>query len=145
MQTMLKRTGAVLAALAVSFAITAIGQGLWGVMAIVNVKLTPALPWAAIVMPLVLAALVALPGRPRLAAARAPQARRALVPLAPVSRRAWTWSLVGRRRERRAAGRALDRVGLAGPHAAQPAARHARRAAAGPRCRCCWSASPPRR
>lgn len=93
MQTMLKQTGAVLAALALSFAITAIGQGLWGVMAIVNVKLTPALPWAAIVMPLVLAALgLFLAGRgwPQ----RGADARRALVPLAPVSRRAWTWSLV---------------------------------------------------
>ena len=39
MQTMLKQTGTVLAALVVSFAITAIGQGIWGVMAIVNVML----------------------------------------------------------------------------------------------------------
>lgn len=93
MQTTLKQTGTVLAALALSFAITAIGQGLWGVMAIVNVKLTPALPWAAIVMPLVLAALgLFLAGRGW--PSRGAAARRALVPLAPVSRRAWTWSLV---------------------------------------------------
>ncbi len=92
MQKLLKRTGAVGAALGASFAITAIGQGLWGVMAIVNVRLTPALPWAAIVMPIVLAGLgLFLAGRgwPR----RGADARRKLVPLAPVSRGAWLWSL----------------------------------------------------
>jgi membrane protease YdiL (CAAX protease family) len=92
MQKLLKRTGAVATALGVSFAIAAIGQGLWGVMAIVNVKLTPALPWSAIVMPVVLAALgLFLSGRgwPR----RGAEARRKLVPLAPVSRGAWIWSL----------------------------------------------------
>lgn len=92
MQKTLKQTGAVLAALAVSFAITAIGQGIWGVMAIVNVKLTPALPWAAVVMPLVLAGLgLFLAGRgwPKWGAA----ARRALVPVASVSRGAWGWSV----------------------------------------------------
>jgi len=92
MQKLLKQTGAVAAALGVSFAIAAIGQGLWGVMAFVNVKLTPALPWSAIVMPVVLAALgLFLSGRgwPR----RGAEARRKLVPLAPVSRGAWIWSL----------------------------------------------------
>jgi membrane protease YdiL (CAAX protease family) len=92
MQNLLKQTGAVAAALGVSFAITAIGQGLWGVMAIVNVRLTPALPWSAIVMPVVLAGLgLFLAGRgwPR----RGAKARRALVPLARVSRGAWLWSL----------------------------------------------------
>jgi membrane protease YdiL (CAAX protease family) len=80
-------------AAAVALAITAVGQGLWGVMVMVNVKLTPALPWAPPLMALVLAALVAfLTGRswPRRGAA----ARRALVPLAPVSAIAWTWSLI---------------------------------------------------
>lgn len=92
MHKLFRGTGAVLAALGVSFAITAIGQGLWGVMAIVNVKLTPALPWSAIAMPVVLAGLgLFLAGRgwPR----RGAEARRALVPLAPVSRQAWLWSL----------------------------------------------------
>jgi membrane protease YdiL (CAAX protease family) len=92
MQKLLTRTGVVVAALGVSFAITAVGQGLWGAMAIVNVKLTPALPWSAIVMPAVLAGLgLFLAGRtrPRWGA----EARRALVPLAPVSRAAWMWSL----------------------------------------------------
>jgi membrane protease YdiL (CAAX protease family) len=86
------KTGVVFAALVVSFAITAIGQGIWGVMAIANVKLTPALPWSAIVMPVVLAGLgLFLAGRawPRRGAA----ARRALAPFAPVSRPAWIWSL----------------------------------------------------
>jgi membrane protease YdiL (CAAX protease family) len=92
MRNTLKQAGVVLAALAASFAITSIGQGIWGVMAIVNVRLTPALPWAAIVMPAILAGLVLfLSGRgwPRWGAG----ARRALVPLAPVSRGAWGWSL----------------------------------------------------
>jgi hypothetical protein len=87
-----KQAGVVVVALAASFAITAIGQGIWGVMAIVNVKLTPAVPWAAVVMPVILAGLVLfLAGRgwPRWGA----PSRRALVPLAPVSRRAWLWSL----------------------------------------------------
>lgn len=92
MQKLFRQTGVVLAALGISFAITAIGQGLWGAMAIVNVKFTPALPWSAIVMPAVLAGLgLFLAGRgwPR----RGANARRALVPLAPVSRTAWIWSL----------------------------------------------------
>jgi membrane protease YdiL (CAAX protease family) len=62
-------------------------------MVMANVKLTPSLPWAALVMPFLLAALAAfLAGRgwPRVGAA----ARRALVPLAPVSATAWTWSLL---------------------------------------------------
>jgi membrane protease YdiL (CAAX protease family) len=61
-------------------------------MALANVKLTPALPWSAVIMPIVLAGLgIFLAGRgwPRWGAA----ARRALVPLAPVSREAWIWSL----------------------------------------------------
>jgi hypothetical protein len=92
MSKSLKQTGAVLAALAVSFAITAVGQGVWGVLAIVNVRLTPALPWAALVMPAILAVMALfLAGRgwPR----RGADARRALTPLAPVSRAAWLWSL----------------------------------------------------
>jgi membrane protease YdiL (CAAX protease family) len=51
------------------------------------------MPWSALVMPLILAALVAfLSGRgwPKKGA----EARRALVPLAPVSAKAWTWALI---------------------------------------------------
>ena len=92
MLKLFKQAGVAAAALVVAFAITAIGQGLWGALAIANVKLTPAVPWSAAVMPLVLAGLVLfLAGRgwPRWGAG----ARRALVPLAPVSRQAWVWSL----------------------------------------------------
>jgi membrane protease YdiL (CAAX protease family) len=93
MHSLAKRAGVVGLAAVIAFAITAIGQGLWGVMTIVNIKLTPAVPWCAAVMPLVLAGLAAfLSGRagPKSGAA----ARRALVPLAPVGTDAWTWSLV---------------------------------------------------
>jgi membrane protease YdiL (CAAX protease family) len=92
MTTAATKIGVVLAALVASFAITAIGQGVWGAMAIANVKLTPALPWSAVIMPVVLAGLgLFLAGRagPSWGAS----ARRALVPLAPVSRQAWTWSV----------------------------------------------------
>ena len=41
------------------FAILLVGQTLWGLMAMMNVKLTPAIPWSALVMPFVLAVLVA--------------------------------------------------------------------------------------
>ena len=96
MQTLVglaKQAGAVLGAFVVALAIAAIGQGVWGVIVAINVKLSPALPWSALAMPPVLAGLVLfLAGRgwPRWAAS----ARRALVPLAPVSRAAWIWSLV---------------------------------------------------
>ncbi|HVN00345.1 MAG TPA: CPBP family intramembrane glutamic endopeptidase [Caulobacteraceae bacterium] len=92
MSSIAKRAGVVAGAGVIAFAITAIGQGLWGVMAIANVRFSPAIPWAPALMPFVLAALVAvLSGRawPKAGAG----ARRALVPLAPVSARAWLWSL----------------------------------------------------
>ncbi|HEY5071982.1 MAG TPA: CPBP family intramembrane glutamic endopeptidase [Caulobacteraceae bacterium] len=92
MPTPLRTVGQILLAGTAAFAITAVGQGLWGVMVMANVKLTPALPWAALVMPLVLLALVLfLTGRgwPKMGAA----ARRALVPSAPIPARAWFWSL----------------------------------------------------
>jgi membrane protease YdiL (CAAX protease family) len=78
----------------VAFAITLIGQTLWGVMAIANVRLTPAIPWSAVVMPVILVALVGvLSGR--LGPKTGAQARRGLVPLAPVSGQAWLWSIAG--------------------------------------------------
>ncbi len=90
MQLLAKRAGLVALATLIAFSILLVGQTLWGVMAIANVKLTPAVPWAAMVMPFVLAALVAF-----LAGRIGPngEARRAMVPLAPVSGRAWAWSL----------------------------------------------------
>jgi membrane protease YdiL (CAAX protease family) len=93
MQGLLRKTGVVAGAGAIAFAITAIGQGLWGVMAIANVELSPAIPWAPLLMPIVLAGLAAfLCGRAGPKAGRAN--RRALVPLAPVSAKAWTWALL---------------------------------------------------
>jgi len=92
MRNLTQRLCAPLLAGLAAFAILAVGQGLWGAMVMLNVKTTPALPWAALVMPLVLAVLVAfLAGRigPKKAA------RRAFVPLARVSGRAWLWALVG--------------------------------------------------
>src|SRR5581483_5833529 len=92
MQLLLRRIYIIVVALVVAFAITAVGQGLWGAMALANVKLTPALPWAAIVMPIVLAGLaVFLSGR-HLARTRARAGPR-LRPPAPLSRRGWVWSL----------------------------------------------------
>ena len=90
MQSLTKRAGLIGLATLAAFAIVLVGQTLWGVMAIANVKLTPAIPWSVAVMPLVLAALVAfLTGR--MGPNR--KARRAMVPLAQVSARAWGWSL----------------------------------------------------
>ncbi|HTX49098.1 MAG TPA: CPBP family intramembrane glutamic endopeptidase [Caulobacteraceae bacterium] len=78
----------------IAFAITLVGQTLWGAMAMVNVQLTPAIPWSAVVMPALLVVLVGvLSGRlgPRTGA----EARRGLVPLSPVSGLAWFWSMAG--------------------------------------------------
>jgi membrane protease YdiL (CAAX protease family) len=90
MQSLTKRAGLIGLATLAAFSIVLVGQTLWGVMAIANVNLTPAIPWSVAVMPLVLAALVAF-----LAGRIGPQreARRSMVPLAPVSARAWGWSL----------------------------------------------------
>ena len=94
MKTFVQNSGLIALAAFTAFAITAVGQGLWGVMAMINVALSPAIPWAAPVMALVLAGLVLLlTGRagPKWAAAR----RRAMVPFAPVSGKVWLWSLIG--------------------------------------------------
>jgi membrane protease YdiL (CAAX protease family) len=94
MSKLVQNSGLIAFAGAIAFAITAVGQTLWGLMAMANVKLTPDLPWAALVMPFVLAALVAfLAGR--VWTDKGAEARRELVPLAPVSAAAWTWSLIG--------------------------------------------------
>jgi membrane protease YdiL (CAAX protease family) len=92
MSSIATRAGVVAGAGAIAFAITAIGQGVWGVATIANIKLTPAIPWAPALMPFVLAALAAFAsGRAGPKTGRA--WRRALTPLAPVSARAWVWSL----------------------------------------------------
>jgi hypothetical protein len=94
MKTLVQNLGLIALAALTALAITAVGQGLWGVMAMVNVAVSPAIPWAAPAMALVLAGLVLfLTGRagPAWGAAR----RRAMVPLAPVPGRVWLWSLIG--------------------------------------------------
>ncbi|HZZ89477.1 MAG TPA: type II CAAX endopeptidase family protein [Caulobacteraceae bacterium] len=90
MSPLIRSAGLIGLATVTAFAIVLVGQTLWGVMAIINVRLTPAIPWSVAVMPFVLAALVAfLIGRigPK------GDSRRAMVPLAPVSAGAWGWSL----------------------------------------------------
>jgi membrane protease YdiL (CAAX protease family) len=94
MKTLVQNSGLVGLAALTAFAIVLVGQTLWGAMAMVNVALTPAIPWAAPVMAVVLAGLVLfLTGRagPRWGAER----RRSMVPLAPVSGKVWLWSLLG--------------------------------------------------
>jgi membrane protease YdiL (CAAX protease family) len=94
MKTLVQNSSLIALAALAALAITAVGQGLWGVMALVNVALSPAIPWAAPVMVLVLAGLVLfLTGRagPTWGAAR----RRAMVPLARVPGKVWLWSLMG--------------------------------------------------
>lgn len=94
MKTFVQNSGLIALAAITALAITAVGQGLWGAMALINVAVSPAIPWAAPVMALVLAGLVLfLTGRagPRRGAA----GRRDMVPLARVSGKAWLWSLVG--------------------------------------------------
>jgi membrane protease YdiL (CAAX protease family) len=93
MKTLVQNLALIALAATVAFAITAVGQGLWGVMAIVNVAVSPAIPWAAPAMALVLAGLVLfLTGR---AGPASGAARRAMVPLARVPGRAWVWSMIG--------------------------------------------------
>jgi membrane protease YdiL (CAAX protease family) len=74
------------------FVILLVGQGLWGVLAAANLAVSPAVPWSALAMPPILAVL-ALFLAGRIGPAAGATARRALVPLAPVSGRAWVWSL----------------------------------------------------
>jgi membrane protease YdiL (CAAX protease family) len=93
MSVILRVSKTVLLAGLAAFAITGVGQTLWGGLVMANLKLTPSLPWAALVMPFVLAALVAfLAGR--FGSKAGAEARRKLIPLAPVSARAWTWALI---------------------------------------------------
>src|SRR5271155_4480308 len=46
------------AAAIIALAITAYGQGLWGLLAIANLRVHPEFPWAAILMAFLLAALL---------------------------------------------------------------------------------------
>lgn len=53
------KVGAFALAAAVSLAIVAVGQGAWGLMAVANLKFSPAIPWAPLAMAAVLAGLIA--------------------------------------------------------------------------------------
>ncbi len=92
MRGFIKGVFAPVAALAASFAITAIGQGVWGALALVNLKTDPATPWAAGVMAVVLAALLAWLGGwgwPR----RNSEARRALLRWNPMPAGVFFWAV----------------------------------------------------
>lgn len=80
-------------ATAAALAITAVGQGVWGALALVNAKLSPAIPWASAVMLILLPLLLGVLGGkigPKAGAAE----RRALLPLKAVSVQVWAWSLI---------------------------------------------------
>src|ERR1700761_4063692 len=77
----------------VAFAITAIGQGLWGGLVIANMKTTPDLPWAAPAMLILLALLwrfLSGKGWPAATSAK----RRAALNANPVSAEVMIWSLI---------------------------------------------------
>lgn len=82
----------VLAALA-AFAITAVGQGLWGGLAALNLATTPAVPWAPLVMAgLLLVLLSYLAGR--LGSFPDRKLRASLLPLRAAPAPVWVWSLI---------------------------------------------------
>jgi membrane protease YdiL (CAAX protease family) len=76
-----------------ALAITAVGQSLWGALGAVNIALSPAVPWAPAVMAIVLPLLLALLSG-KIGPKAGAQARRALLPLKPVSGAVWAWSLL---------------------------------------------------
>jgi membrane protease YdiL (CAAX protease family) len=88
----LRTLSTVALAVVAAFAITSVGQGLWGALALANARLNPAVPWAPAVMAVVLPLLMALLGG-KIGPKAGAQARRALLPLKPVSGAVWTWSL----------------------------------------------------
>lgn len=93
MSAVLRSAKTIALAAAAAVAITAVGQGVWGALAIANVRLSPAIPWAPAVMLVVLPVMLALLGGkigPKAGAA----ARRALLPLKAASGAVWTWSLI---------------------------------------------------
>jgi membrane protease YdiL (CAAX protease family) len=93
MQKLLKGAGTLLLASAIAVAILLVGQALWGGLVLVNLKLSPAVPWAAAVMiPLLAVMVMSLGGIgwPKAGAAT----RRRLVPLRPVPWRVFAWAMV---------------------------------------------------
>ncbi len=90
--TALAKTRSVLIAAVIALAITAYGQGLWGVLVYANLNTRPAIPWApALMVPMLAVMVLFLAGVwPRKGAS----ARRRLIRLGPVSRRAFLWSIL---------------------------------------------------
>lgn len=92
MSKLLNQTGAFGLAAAVAFAITFVGQTVWGVMAIVNLKLDPAIPWAAGVMAAILAGLLLFLGG-RIGPKSSAAARKRLLRWNPVNPRVFAWAV----------------------------------------------------
>ncbi|HXQ46712.1 MAG TPA: type II CAAX endopeptidase family protein [Caulobacteraceae bacterium] len=93
MHKLLNGVGTFLLASVIAVAILLVGQALWGGLVLVNLKLSPAIPWAGVVMiPLLAVIVMALGGIgwPRAGAAT----RRRLVPLRPVPWRVFAWAMV---------------------------------------------------
>ena len=64
MQTFVRGVGVFLLACLIAVAILIVGQALWGGLVLANLKLSPAIPWAAVVMiPLLAAMVMAIPKR----------------------------------------------------------------------------------
>jgi membrane protease YdiL (CAAX protease family) len=93
MRTFINAVGGFALAGAIALAITAYGQGVWGAIALVNVRTTPEIPWSVAVMAALLTLLIAyLSGRgwPRSNAA----ARRRLLRWNLVAPRVFGWSIL---------------------------------------------------
>jgi membrane protease YdiL (CAAX protease family) len=93
MQTFVRGVGVFLLACLIAVAILLVGQALWGGLVLANLKLSPAVPWAAVVMMPLLAAMVMSLGGIGWPKAGA-EARRRLVPLRPVPWHVFAWAMV---------------------------------------------------
>jgi len=92
MRLLVLRARALMSATLVAFAITGVGQGLWGGLVIANLRTTPGLPWAPLVMAGLLVLLVAGLGGwigPR----RGVPERRRMMALNTVTPEAFGWAL----------------------------------------------------
>ncbi|HLI66458.1 MAG TPA: CPBP family intramembrane glutamic endopeptidase [Caulobacteraceae bacterium] len=92
MSKLIKQTGVFGLAAAVALAITVCGQTVWGVLAIVNLKLDPAVPWAAGVMAAILAGLLLFLGG-RIGPKGSAAARKRLLRWNPVKPRVFAFAV----------------------------------------------------
>lgn len=93
MRRLMTVVGTLLLASVIAVAILLVGQALWGGLVLANLKISPAIPWAALVMlPLLAVMVMALGGIgwPRAGA----ETRRRLVPLRPVAWRVFAWAMI---------------------------------------------------